>query len=62
MVRSWSRGLIAGAVLLAIVGVFLYGWAVPAGVAAHVGSAGLLYVGYRLRKQGAGLADMAESL
>lgn len=61
-VQTWSRGLIAGGVLLAIVGVFLYSWAVPAGVAVHVVSAGLLFLGYRIGKQGAGLADMAGTL
>ena len=62
MVQGWSRGLIAGALVLAIVGAFLYSWAVPAGVAVHVVSAGLLLLGYRIGKQGAGLADMADTL
>jgi hypothetical protein len=51
-----------GALLLAIVGVFLYGWAVPAGVAAHVVSAGVLFLGFRLRKQGSGLVELADRL
>lgn len=62
MVQMWSGGLIVGAVLLAVLGVFLYGWAVPAGVAVHVLAAGLLFLGVRLRKQGAGLVEMAERL
>jgi hypothetical protein len=62
MVQAWSRTLNAGALLLAIGGVFLYGWAVPAGVAVHLVSVGLLFLGYRLKKQGAGLVDMAETL
>lgn len=62
MVQAWSRKLIAAALLLGIVGVFLYGWAVPAGVAVHVVSVGLLFLGYRLKKQGAGLVHMAETL
>jgi hypothetical protein len=62
MVQRWSRGLIAGALLLAIGGAFLYGWAVPAGVAVHTLSVGLLFLGYRIGKQGAGLADMADTL
>ena len=62
MVRTWSRGLLAGGALLAVGGVFLYGWAVPAGVVAHLVSAVLLFLGYRLGKQGAGLVDMAKNL
>jgi hypothetical protein len=62
MVQAWSRKLIGGAVLLAIPGAFLYGWSVLAGVAVHVVSVGLLFLGYRLKKQGAGLVGMAENL
>lgn len=62
MVQRWSRGVIAAAVLLAIVGVFLYGWAVAAGITAHVASAGLLFLGYRIGKQGSGLVDMADRM
>lgn len=62
MVHRWSLGLFAGGGLLAIAGLFLYGWAVPAGIVAHVLSAVLLFFGYRIRKQGAGLVDMAGSL
>lgn len=62
MVQMWSGGLIALGLLLAVVGVFLYGWAVPAGVAVHVLSAVLLFLGVRLRRQGAGLVEMAKSL
>ena len=62
MVTMWSRGLFAGALLLAIAGAFLYGWAVPAAVVAYVLSAGLLFLGYRLKKQGSGLVDIAGQL
>lgn len=62
MVQLWSGGLLAGGVILAIVGVFLYGWAVPAGVAVHVLAAVLLFLGVRLKSQGAGLVEMAERL
>ena len=62
MVQAWTRGLITGALLLGIGGVFLYGWAVPAGVALHAVSAGLLFLGYRLKKQGTGLINMAKAL
>ena len=62
MVKTWSRTLLAGGGLLAIGGGFLYGWAVWAGVAVHVLAAVLLFLGYRLGKQGAGLVEMAETL
>lgn len=62
MVQQWSAGLIAGALLFGVVGVFLYTWAVPAGVVVHVVAVALLFLGYRIRKQGPGLVEMAESL
>lgn len=62
MVRTWSRGLIGGGLVLAVGGAFLYPWAVWAGVATHVVSAVLLFFGYRVWKQGAGLADMADRM
>ena len=62
MVTAWSRGLMAGGLALAVGGVFLYRWVIPAGVVAHVLSAALLFLGYRLGKQGAGLVDMAKHL
>ncbi len=62
MVQQWSAGLIAGALLLGVVGVFLYTWAVPAGVVVHVVAVALLFLGYRIRKQGPGLVEMADSL
>ena len=62
MVRRWSLVLIAGAVVLALLGVFLYAWSLVAGVVVHVLTVALLVLGYRLRKQGQGLVEMAESL
>ena len=62
MVQRWSAGLLAGGVLLAIGGLFLYGWAVAAGVVVHVVAAVLLFFGFRIRKQGQGLVEMAGSL
>jgi len=62
MVRVWSRVLMAGALILAVVGVFLYAWALPAGIVVHAIAAVLLFLGYRLGKQGSGLVEMAESL
>ena len=62
MVRRGCLGLIAGAVVLALLGIFLLAWTVLAGVVVLVLSVMLLFLAYRLRKQGSGLVDMAESL
>jgi len=62
MVRVWSRVLMAGALILVVVGVFLYAWALPAGIVVHAIAAALLFLAYRLGKQGSGLVEMAESL
>jgi len=62
MVRKWSLGLgIAGAALV-VLGIFLYGWAVAAGVVVHVLAAGVLFLAWRVRKQSAGLEQIAEQL
>lgn len=62
MVKRWSAAAFGGALLLVVVGLFLYGWSVPAGVAVHVVAALLLFLGYRVRKSGQGLVDMAGSI
>jgi hypothetical protein len=61
-VRKWSVGLGAGAALLAVLGFFLYRWSVAAGVVVHVLTAVLIFLAYRLKTQGRGLAEMAGSL
>lgn len=62
MTRKWSLGLLVAAVALGVVGAFLYAWTVAAGVIAHVITAVLVFLAFRLRKQGPGLAEMAKSL
>lgn len=62
MVRKWSFGLLAGAVLLAVVGVPLYRWAAWAGVVVYVLGVVLVVLAYRIRKQGPGMVQIAESL
>ena len=62
MVKKWSTGLFAGGAVLGIAGVFLYGVAVPAGVAVHVLAAVCLFLGFRVRKSGQGLVDLAGSI
>lgn len=61
MVRVWSRGLMAGALIAGVGGVFLYAWALPAGIAVHAIAGVLFFLGYRLRKQGSGLEEMADA-
>ena len=62
MVRRWSIALFAGAVLLALGGALLYAWSTVAGVVVHVVAAAAAFLGYRLRKSGEQLAEMAGSL
>lgn len=62
IVRRWTLGVTAAALVFAVGGIFLYGWTVFAGVAAHVVALGLFFAAYRMRKQEAGLIDMAKSL
>ncbi len=62
MVKRWSTGLFAGGLLLGVGGLFLYGWSTPAGIVTHVVAGLLLVLGYRVRKSGQGLADMAGSI
>lgn len=61
MVRNWAVGFLAGVVVLVVLGVFLYSWSLLAGIAVHVLAAVLLVLAYRLRRQGPGLVEMAES-
>lgn len=62
MVRRWSLALIAGAVVLALLGALLFAWNLVAGVIVEVLAVVLLFLAYRLRNQGSGLVDVAQSL
>jgi hypothetical protein len=62
MVRRWSLALIAGAVVHALLGALLFAWNLVAGVIVVVLSVVLLFLAYRLRNQGSGLVDVAQSL
>ncbi|MEM7414908.1 MAG: hypothetical protein AAF389_05375 [Gemmatimonadota bacterium] len=62
MVKKWSTGLFAGAAVLGVAGAFLYGVAVPAGVVVHILAAACLFLGFRVRKSGQGLVDLAGSI
>jgi hypothetical protein len=61
-VRTWTVGVVVGAVLLGVLGVFLYAWSLVAGVVVHGLTVGLLFLAYRFGKQGQGLAELAKSL
>ena len=62
MVRKWSLGLTVAGVALVAGGVFLYRWALVAGIVVHLLAAGLLFLAWRVRKQSAGLEQIAQSL
>ena len=62
MVTRWSTALFVGGGVLAVGGLLLYGWSTAAGVGVHVLVGVLVFLGYRLRKQGAELVEMAGSL
>jgi hypothetical protein len=62
MVRRWSLALVVAAGAAVIGGGLLYRWTWIAGVAVHALAAVLLFLAYRIRKQGPGLEQMADSL
>jgi hypothetical protein len=62
MVQKWSRGLVVGALLLAGLGIFVLTQTLAAGLIVEGFALILLFLAYRLRKQGPGLVDMAEAL
>ncbi|MGD2046390.1 MAG: hypothetical protein PVJ80_06305 [Gemmatimonadota bacterium] len=62
MVQRWSLGIGAGGLLLAVLGFFLYSWLWPVGAGVHVLAVALFFLAYRVRKQGPGLEEMADSL
>lgn len=62
MVRRWSLGMGAGGVLLVVLAFFLYQWFWPAGAVVLVLAGVLFFLAYRIRKQGPGLEEMADSL
>ena len=62
MLVRWTLGLLIGAIVLGVLGLFLYGWSPVAGIATHLVAISLLVLWYRVRKQGARLAEMADNL
>lgn len=62
MLKRWTTVLLVAAVVLAIVGALLYGWSIYAGIAVHLLTLVVLFLWFRIRKQGANLIAMAESI
>lgn len=62
MVRKWTLGLVVAGVALLALGAFLYTVAVVAGVVVHVLAAGVLFLAWRVSRQGPGLEEVARSL
>lgn len=62
MVRKWSLGATLAAVILGLLGIFLFTWSPVVGVVVLVLAAAFGFLAYRIRKQGPGLEGMAESL
>ncbi|TVP55686.1 MAG: hypothetical protein EA351_10115 [Gemmatimonadales bacterium] len=60
--HRWSIGLLIAAIVLGVGGLFLYGWNLFAGFAAHLVGAGMVFLWYRLRKQRQQLIDLAQAL
>lgn len=62
LIRRWQLGMLAGAVVLAILGALVYGWSIIAGVVVHVITGVLLFLWWRLRRQQADLEAMADAI
>lgn len=62
LMRRWRIALLAGAVVLAILGAVLYGWSVIAGVLIHILAAAALFLWWRLHRQRDDLEAMADAV
>lgn len=62
LMRRWRIALLAGAVVLAILGAVLYGWSVIAGVVIHILAAVALFLWWRLHRQRDDLEAMADAV
>lgn len=61
MMRKWTLALVALGLVLAGGGFFLYGWSTAAGVVVHAVAAGVLFLAFRVNRQGRTWVDAAES-
>ncbi len=60
LIRRWQIGLLAGALVLFVLGLLLYGWSVVAGSIVHVLAIVVLVIWWRVRRQRADLETMAD--
>lgn len=62
LMRRWRIGLLIAAIVLAIAGVFLYGWSIVAGVIAHILAGATLFLWWQLNRQRPQLEAMADAV
>lgn len=62
LMGRWRVGLLAGAIILMILGAVLYGWSVVAGVIIHILAGALLFFWWQLRRQREQLEAMADAV
>jgi Flp pilus assembly protein TadB len=62
LLRRWRFGLLAGAILLAVLGAALYTWSLIAGGITHVLAGVVLYLWWRLQRQRDALEAMADAV
>jgi Flp pilus assembly protein TadB len=62
LMGRWRIGLLAGALVLAVLGLVLYGWSVVAAVIVHVLAGVALFLWWQLRRQRPQLEAMADAV
>jgi Flp pilus assembly protein TadB len=62
LIRRWQIGLLATAVVLAVVGLLLYAWSVIAAIIVHVLAGLVLLIWFRVRRQRSDLEAMADAI
>jgi len=60
MMKRWRAVIIGLAAALAVLGAFLYGWSVVAGLSAHILALGLFFVWFQLLRKRAQFEAMAD--
>jgi len=60
MMRRWQMGLLAAAVIIAVLGGLLYMWSIVAGVVVHVIAIALFVLWFQLRRKQRDFEAMAE--
>ena len=62
VIGRWQVGLLAAAIILAVLGVALYAWSVVAAVIVHVLAGVVLFLWWQLRRQRPQLEAMADTV